>query len=281
MFRESENAQGFPASATRAALESFIPNITLEELLRAAANPALKEDLALSLLQRADLPVEALECLAKNGNVLKMRKVKFALAGHPHTPRRISVPLIRQFYTFDLMKLSLTPGVPADVKVAADDALISRLKTVTLGERLALARRGSGRIAGAMLLDSDAKVMFAGSCFTEIFRFRRFCVRGKMVSCRRRDIPSGLSAEFALRLRTEYLCWRGRSNSVKGCPRCCATCCTVAPADADQRAVYARTSARASPEPLTHGKVNLVTLPVPTRVPGLLEILLLLRSPAR
>jgi hypothetical protein len=172
MFRESENAQGFPASPTTAALESFIPKITLEELLRAAANPALTEDLALSLLQRADLPVEALERVAKNGNVLKMRKVKFALASHPHTPRRISVPLIRQFYTFDLMKLSLTPGVPADVKVAADDALISRLKTVTLGERLALARRGSGRIAGAMLLDGDAKVMqiaLENARLTEIF----------------------------------------------------------------------------------------------------------------
>jgi hypothetical protein len=57
------------------------------------------------------------------------------------------------------MNIALTPGVPADVRVAADDLLISRLKTVTLGERLALARRGSGRIAGSMLLDGDARVM--------------------------------------------------------------------------------------------------------------------------
>jgi hypothetical protein len=104
--------------------------------------------------------------------VLKLRKVKFALASHPHTPRRVSVPLIRQFYTFDLMKVSLTPSVPADVKVAADDVLISRLKTVTLGERLALARRGSSRIAGAMLLDGDARVMqiaLENARLTEIF----------------------------------------------------------------------------------------------------------------
>jgi hypothetical protein len=159
MVWESENAPGSGRSLTPASLESFIPNLTLEELLRAAANPALTEDLAVSLLHRSDLPLEAIERLAKNNNVLKLRKVKFALASHPHTPRRVSVPLIRQFYTFDVMKLSLTPGVPADVKVAAEDSLISRLKTVTLGERLALARRGSGRIAGAMLLDGDARVM--------------------------------------------------------------------------------------------------------------------------
>jgi len=69
--------------------------------------------------------------------------VKIAVASHPHTPRHVSVPLARQFYTFDLMKVALAPGVPADVKVAIDGVLIARLKTVTLGERMTLARRAS------------------------------------------------------------------------------------------------------------------------------------------
>jgi hypothetical protein len=63
--------------------------------------------------------------------------------------------LARQFYTFDLMKVSLSPSVPADVKVAVDDVLIARLKTVTIGERLTLARRASGRVAAALLLDAE------------------------------------------------------------------------------------------------------------------------------
>jgi hypothetical protein len=96
---------------------------------------------------------EVLEQIAKNASALKSRKVKIALASHPHTPRHVSVPLARQFYTFDLMKVALSPSVPADVKVAVDDVLISRLKTITIGERLTLARRASGRIAAALLLD--------------------------------------------------------------------------------------------------------------------------------
>jgi hypothetical protein len=128
---------------------------TAADLLRTAADPDLTEDLALALLKRADLPSEVLEQLAKNAKALKSRKVRIALASHPHTPRHVSVPLARQFYTFDLMKVALSPSVPADVKVAVDNVLISRLKAVTVGERLTLARRASGRVAAALLLDVE------------------------------------------------------------------------------------------------------------------------------
>lgn len=128
------------------------PTIAPTEMLQTAANPMLGEDMALSLLKHANLHPQVLEQLAKNAGVLKSRKVKLALASHPHTPRHVSVPLARQFYTFDLMKVALSPGAPADVKVAVDDILIARLETVTMGERLTLARRASGRVAAVLLL---------------------------------------------------------------------------------------------------------------------------------
>jgi len=136
----SEGATASPASA---------------DLFRTAADPAITEDLALALLKHLGLPSEVLEQLAKNASALKSRKARSALARHPKTPRHVSVPLARQFYTFDLMKVALSPGVPADVKVAVDDVLISRLKTVTIGERLTLARRASGRVAAALLLNAE------------------------------------------------------------------------------------------------------------------------------
>jgi hypothetical protein len=142
---EGETAQPTSATATPPA-----------DLLRTAVDPVLTEDLALALLKRADLPAEVLEQLAKNATALKSRKVKIALVSHQHTPRHVSVPLARQFYTFDLLKVALSPRVPADVKVAVDNVLISRLKTVTLGERLTLARRASARVAAALLLDVES-----------------------------------------------------------------------------------------------------------------------------
>jgi len=148
---EALRDEAAPPSTTSATPTGSAP----ADLLCTAADPALTEDFALALLKRTDLPPEVIEQLARNTNALKSRKVMIALASHAHTPRHVSVPLARQFYTFDLMKVALSPTVPADVKVAVDDVLISRLKTVTIGERLTLARRASGRVAAALLLDVE------------------------------------------------------------------------------------------------------------------------------
>jgi hypothetical protein len=131
------------------------------DLSMSAVDAGLSEDAALALLRRPDVSPEVLERLAKNGNVLKYRKVKLALVAHPKTPRHVSLPLIRQLYTFDLMQVALTPAVPADVKLAADEALCNRIETVSSGEKLTLAHRASGRVAGELLLDSEPRVMQA------------------------------------------------------------------------------------------------------------------------
>jgi hypothetical protein len=158
-----ENEQPNPAPEKVAALspQPVLRSPEHDDWLRAASDPALTEDQALALLHRADLTGDVTEHLAKNRSVLKLRKVKIALVCHAHTPRHVSIPLIRQFYTFDLMKVALSPVVPADVKLSADEVLIARLKTITPGERLTLARRASGRIAGALLLDGEERIMRA------------------------------------------------------------------------------------------------------------------------
>jgi hypothetical protein len=132
-----------------------------DDLSTNAVDAGLSEDAALALLRRPDLPADVLERLGKNSNVLKHRKVKLALVEHPKTPRHVSLPLVRQLYTFDLMQVALTPVVPADVKLAADEALCNRMETISSGEKLTLSHRASGRVAGALLLDSDARVVQA------------------------------------------------------------------------------------------------------------------------
>jgi hypothetical protein len=118
----------------------------------------LTEDLALAQLEDRDLEPEAAERISQDATVMKSRKVRMALAGHPRTPRRVALRLIRELHTFELMLFTLLPSVAADLRQIADQALLTRLPAVTLGERISLARRGSGMVAGALLLEKDAKV---------------------------------------------------------------------------------------------------------------------------
>jgi hypothetical protein len=127
----------------------------------AAAAAELSEDRALALLQRSDVTAAELALLGRNPSVVKSRKVLLGLATHPRTPRHITIPLLRRLFTFDLMQVALTPTVAADVKRAAEEQLLHRLESLSLGERISLARRASGRIAAALLLDSDVRVVSA------------------------------------------------------------------------------------------------------------------------
>jgi len=148
-------------SSAPSALQKAVHGADADLLLAAAADPALSEDLALALLQRNDLSPEILQQLARNVRAIKSRKVKLALINHLKTPRYVAMAVVRQLFTFDLMQVALTPVVPGDLKMAAEEALIDRLDTISSGERLTLARRASGRVAEALLLDGEPQVMHA------------------------------------------------------------------------------------------------------------------------
>jgi hypothetical protein len=128
----------------------------------ASPNPdpssSLNEDLTLALLERRDLPPETLEQLGQDPAARKSRKVSVALAAHPRTPRHLALRLLRNFYTGDLMQFALRPSVGADLKHFAAEQLVTRLPSVTLGERLMLARRASETVASALLLDKESRV---------------------------------------------------------------------------------------------------------------------------
>ena len=119
---------------------------------------AVTADLALSALNDRNLSSEVIEQISKNTAVMKSRKVRLALAAHPRAPRRILLRLIRELYTFDLMQFSLVPAVAADLKRVAEELLVGRLASISLGERISLARRSSGRVAAALLLDRESRV---------------------------------------------------------------------------------------------------------------------------
>lgn len=124
----------------------------------ASASTGLTEDLALAQLKDPDVTSEVIEQISRDSGVMRSRKVRMGIASHSRTPRRIALRVIRDFYTFELAQFALMPVAPADLKRVADESLLGRLASITLGERISLARRSSALVAGGLLLDKEPRV---------------------------------------------------------------------------------------------------------------------------
>jgi hypothetical protein len=148
-------------TASEQAKQSAPADSVLHEIDERLDGRALTEELALAWLERRGLSAETIEQISRNAAVMKSREVCVALASHPRTPRHLSLRLIRKLYTFDLMQFALNSAAPAELRRHADEQLIARLASVTLGERLTLARRGSNAVAAALLQDKEKRVFEA------------------------------------------------------------------------------------------------------------------------
>ncbi len=149
------------AVAPRHRLAPFFKETAKEVLVALAGNPNLSEADLLKLLERKDLPREAIQQIAVHKSGAKSYSLKLAIVRHPKTPRLVSLPLLKFIYLFDLVRVSQTPGVPTDVKMAAEEAVLRKLEAIPRGERITLAHRASGRVAAELLVSEDLELIRA------------------------------------------------------------------------------------------------------------------------
>jgi len=146
-------------SATGEEIATLLHHPSADVLFALLDNPALDESHLCLLLERKDLPGEILEEVGKRKPLLKSYRVKRALCFHPRTSRLITLRLLRELYLMDLVQLTLSPSVPAELKHNAEDQLLARLAQIPLGQKITLARRGPARVAGALLAEGHPQVL--------------------------------------------------------------------------------------------------------------------------
>jgi hypothetical protein len=122
-------------------------------------NPALAETEIALLLARKNLPAALIEEICRRKEWLKTYAIKKALACHPHTPRLVTMRLLRELYLMDLVQIALLPGVSAELKRNAEDQLNARLPQLPLGQKITLGRRGPARVAGLLLAEGHPLVV--------------------------------------------------------------------------------------------------------------------------
>ena len=111
------------------------------------------------LLDRLDLTANLLSAVAAQTKWMGSEAVRFRLAAHPRTPKRIALAAVRELYLFDLARLTLLPSAPADLKRIAEEIVIARVPHLPVGQKLTLARRGPSRVAGALLAEGHPQAL--------------------------------------------------------------------------------------------------------------------------
>ena len=157
-------------SASGEDLDLLIHEADAETLLALLENPNLQEPQVSRLLERLDLSAELLTAVAREGKWTSREGVRFKLARHPRTPSRIAISMLRQLYLFDLVRLSLLPSAPADIRRTAEEFILTRVPHLPIGEKLTLARRGPARVAAAVLAEGHpqaVKLALSNSQLTE------------------------------------------------------------------------------------------------------------------
>ena len=146
-------------SASGDDLKSLVHEASEEVLLALLDNSNLEEPHITLMLDRLDLPANVLSAIAAQGKWSASEAVRLRIARHPRTPKRFALSAVRQLYLFDLVRLTLVPSAPADIRRVAEELIITRVPHLPVGEKLTLARRGPSRVAGALLAEGHPQAI--------------------------------------------------------------------------------------------------------------------------
>jgi hypothetical protein len=159
MFAELEAQLKHARTASGEKLNSLVHEASEEILLALLENPHLEEAHVQLLLDRLDLSAAVVSAIAAHGKWASSEGIRLGLARHPRTPKRIALAAVRQLYLFDLVRLSLLPSAPADIRRVAEELILTRVPHLPVGQKLTLARRGPARVAGALLAEGHPQAI--------------------------------------------------------------------------------------------------------------------------
>lgn len=127
----------------------------MEVLRSALKNLNLGEEHLLVLLKRRDLSEDLLKSIYQLKLTGESHRLQLALVRNPGTPGTVVLALLPQLHLFELVDLCYLPGVTPDQKFAAERAILQRLPTTELGNKMTVARRATAAVVGEILKEGD------------------------------------------------------------------------------------------------------------------------------
>lgn len=124
-------------------------------------NPQVNEDHLLALLKRRDLTAELINSIYKRNQKTLSHRTILAIVKNPSTAGTLVRNLLPQLRLFELVDLCYSPGVTPDQKLAAERAIIQRLPTAPLGNKITLARRGTTNVVAELMKEGQPQLFEA------------------------------------------------------------------------------------------------------------------------
>lgn len=125
-------------------------------------HPALAESHLLALLKRRDLNEELISLIhRRNKQTGLSHRLILALAKNCAISGALVRNLLPNLRLFELVDLCKLPGASPDQKLAAERAIIQRLPTTPLGNKITLARRGTSTIIAELIKEGHVQVFEA------------------------------------------------------------------------------------------------------------------------
>ena len=140
-----------PKELTREQLAGFV----FEQLA------VLTEDEALAAIENLYVTPQILGRIAQTPRLTGFYSVRLSLVAHRQTPQAHAVKLVHYLYWMDLLRLSVDVQVPAPVRRAIDTQLLTRVEKLTLGEKIASARRCGAALIKVFLFDPHPQIFAA------------------------------------------------------------------------------------------------------------------------
>jgi hypothetical protein len=189
----------------------------------------------LQVLRNPYCTPEIVEKISENRHWLTSHQVRELLAGFRGMPMARAMNLLATLPWLSLMEVARSPRTPPGVRRLAEKKILVRISTMTLGEKIALARRAHRPLIRPLISTTQSEVLIAlldnpflvendvhlmlntitppPSLITEIVRHSRwgsyYGVRLALVECKHTPLPLAMSSMVQLtRIDLKGLCER-------------------------------------------------------------------------
>lgn len=134
----------------------------MRDLVRAWVAGELTDELEIVRALRSPYcPGAFVEAVAASSWATSRRRVTVALVRHPHCPRAFVLRALPLLGWHDLLTVLRDPRAPMPVRQQAQNKLVERLPTLTVGEKVSLARQAPPQVFMNLLAEEDLKVVAA------------------------------------------------------------------------------------------------------------------------